>query len=454
MPITLSTKTGSPQFNNAFNQRPIWAMVSSTGGSSTALVSYYGKNPYQPLRTPALAYSGFYTEALNSNFGFGAGSASVSTGGFSPSTNGWGISCFRNTSCWNNMRFTDDGVASEYDASKSHIHSMNAGMVIGEKNFHQTYDLMLTRTGRVYKTPLFSTSLDIGTTADFVDFGAIGGNKTDISNVYGFGQICHNRRSRKLLIARPISGSNGVSVAFKLYLIDLQMVIGATTSIAEIRSAVTAAISAGSSRYLEATLSFSDTAVAYSAGTGYSSNDWSKFVLCDDDSVWLMTTGGAGANVLFKATRSGNTYTTAKVDVGTGTRNAPSDVNWINGPAHTVSDDNSVVAVYQPYYSGWGGATIYLLATTSVTTGYQRVSEESTDNISIAPAGGPSFIMTKAVNVDSTAGPTFCFLPGAVMSTTAYNPVWLNGMHPALSASTNLTGFMAVKVQPTVEFYG
>ena len=454
--ISLKDNKRSYGYNSQFDQRPVWALVSSAGSTTrTPLVTWYGQNPYHPIKMTLPVATDL--EGTTS-YCFGSNPSPVNSNDQNPSNGHWGITNCRNTASLMNFRLTTDGAMLDYGSVQSghSLASMDVGVVLGETGFRQDFDLLLTSTGILRKAQLYDVLVPTSAGAlPCVNFAALAGNKTDTSNVYGHGQVSYNRKTKHLLIARPTAGAAG-SLTYRVYLLDLQLLISRSTTVDSISQAITAAI-AQAGRYREMTVTFASANISYGTGTSCHTGFWGKFVLCNDDSFWFMPFGintttivaaQPGAGGAFAATPYVLSYNTPLAVSGM-SRHNPSDNNHLHGTAHMVSDDGSCVALYQPYYYYLAGAVVYTCPTASAVGPTLYTHAVATEQVSIAPAGGADFVMTRAANSDSAVGGYVGVFQGKGNG-AANLAAFAAYMYPTLSQSTSSGSCAVFKVQPAV----
>ena len=480
MAIALSALMGK-SFNDIYLERPVWALASTgtTGSMQQPVVALYGeRNPYTPL---SVEYSGnaksraraFQDENANSNFTFyGNASGPSATTGLSPTSGIMGINTIATqTACLANFECFDNGSYGWYSASNADAYSLadRAGIVVGESNWRQMYDLVLTEAGSLYKDVLGGVyGYVTGANRPSINLAlaaTLGGSYAPGAS-WGRGQIAHNRNTGRLLVVQPVSGVNSTSLTFKFHLFDLRLKIGAT-SIADIKAAMTDCTAAGSGRYRVFDITLSSAAIYYNTPTTYDIAN-TMFVLCDDDSIWAFkeansATAGQSHNVLWSITHTldwlTGAYTgTAVLQQSTttayGSSNGPE-----YGPRHMNSDDNSVIALYQQNYYYCVGANIAFVSTKAAGANKynQFTGNTNTNFYSIAPTGGPNFAMTRAgtaTSIDHNGpGAFIAHLDNTVLAAAAHNPSFIGYMHPSMNRSTCYgVGDIVLKVQPTSEW--
>lgn len=477
MPIAVNNLIGQT-FNDLYAQRPVWAIASNTAstGAAAPVVALYGEaSPYNPLNVeyPGSARArtrSFTDEMANAGYTFcGNASASSSSNGWSPSSGYFGINVNTQTGCLNNFDAFDNGNYGWYGTnSDTQTLASVSGIVVGESNWRQTYDLILNNSGRLFKEEI-GGSYTSATTGNrpFIDLVAdlTGGQFPSVAgNPWGWGQIAHNRNSGRLLIAQPNGGSNGTSLTFRLHFFDLQLKIGRATTIAQIKAAMQACIANGSGRYRYTDVVFNNARCYFSSNTSYDSID-TQFVLCDNDEVWAFkssecaNTGSQYGNALFRVNLSGGTWLTgtyaATFAVGF---NGTTQYGLTNnghqyGVRHTNSDDNSVIALYQHYYYYSGGYHIAFVSSKNAgATSYNYAVADSSEAYTIAPCGGAGFVLCHSSYNNDSYGPRIGLVDNQILNATLVTPSFTGYMYPSLNSSTCYGGNMVLKVQPTTEW--
>jgi hypothetical protein len=331
---------------------------------------------------------------------------------------------------------------------------------VGESNWRQCYDLLLS-SGTIRKEEIgggWSTA-----TAGNRPSISLAGLLPNDSGYWGWGQISHNRKTGRLLIVQPVSGVNGTSLTYRLHLLDLQNKIGRDTTIAQLKSWITDAVAAGSGRYRYADVVFSSASVYYSNQGPYDIA-FSKFVLCDNDEVWMFkssdsaTTGSAAkTNTLLRVNLSGGTWltgayaATAALTFAGQTTYGPG-TNTLYGPRHLNSDDNSVIALYQHYYQYLHGLNLVAVSTAAASsTGYNYSQDTSTvgGGWTIAPVGGPDFVLCKSGANNDALGPSIAFMDTTNLGSTNIALTISGYLWPTYSSSTAYGANAVLKVQPT-----
>lgn len=482
MAIALSALMGK-SFNDIYLERPVWALASTgtTGSMQQPVVALYGeRNPYNPL---SVEYSGnaksrarsFLDESAQSNYTFyGNTSGPGASSALAPTSGTMGINTIATqTACLANFECFDNGSYGWYSAANADAYSLadRAGVVVGESNWRQMYDLVLTESGALYKDQVGSVyGYVTGANRPSINLAlaaTLGGSYAPGAS-WGRGQIAHNRNTGRLLVVQPVSGVNSTSLTFKCHLFDLRLKIGAATSIADIKAAMTDCTAAGSGRYRVFDITLSSAAIFYSTASDYDIAN-TMFVLCDDDSIWAFkeanSSAGAGQshNVLWSITHTGDWLTgaytgTAMLQQSTSTVYGSTNAAQY-GPRHMNADDNSVIALYQHNYYYCVGANIAFVSSKAAGANKynQFAGNANTHFYSIAPTGGPNFAMTRAgtattINHDGP-GAFIAHLDNTVLAATAHNPSFIGHMHPSMNRSTCYgVADIVLKVQPTSEW--
>lgn len=475
MPTALSNITGQ-SFNDLYPQRPVWAIASNgTSANNSPVMAVFNEfNPYNPIN---VEFSGnaktrarnFQDEMANSSYMFYGSTSQASSNSWSASSGYFGIHVSTQTGCLNNFDAFDNGNYGYYQAQSAQADALavRSGTIVGESNWRQCFDLVLTNSGYLYKEeiggalpwvtggnkPFINMNTDIG--GQFASAGA--GN-------WGLGQIAHNRNSKRLLVVQPNGGSSGTSLTFRLHFFDLQNKIGRDTKIAQLKAWMVAAAAVGSWRYRYVDVVFSSPNCYFSANTSYDSND-SQVVLCDNDEVWMFksadcaNTGSSYSNVLFRVNLSGGTwltgtYAATSAVAFSGTTQYGNQNGAMYGARHMNADDNSVIALYQHYYYYCCGFNLAMVSTASAsaTNFNYAVNQSTSDGFTIAPMGGPNFVMCDSSYNNDSYGPRIGFLNNETLAGTNATPSFQGYMYPSYNSSTAYGANLVLKVQPTTEW--
>lgn len=471
MPISLSQ---GQAFNDLYGQRPVWAIASNPAGSAfnSPMVALFNElNPYVPMsvefqgapRSKSRNFSDEFQNASYSFYGNGTGSAYVSSNSFSPTSGYFGAYVSANTGCLNNFDIHDNGTYGYYHAQGgAHTLAQMSVPVVGEANWRQCYDLLLTNSGAIYKEEIggiYATASAGGRPS--IDLNAISGFVSAGSGLWNAGQMAHNRNSKKLLVVQPKTGSNGSSLTFRLHILDLQNKIGRATTTAELKQWITDACANGSNRYKYHDVVFSSSHCYFSATNSYDMLG-TRFVLCDNDEVWAFKSSDSAQtstyNVLWRVNLSAGTYLTGTYTATvTVTYTGSSQYGVYQGPMYGVrhmnADDNSRIALYQPYHQYGAGLNMAIVSTKSAgANDFRYVNYQDTSyGYTVAPSGGPNFVLCGTQNTDST-GPYIGFLDAQTLEGNSISLATHPYLWPSVGGSTNLGGVMVLKVQPTTEW--
>jgi hypothetical protein len=473
MTTSLSTLVNQP-FNDLYIVRPVWALASngvSTTNFEPAYATYGASNPYVPLN---VEFNGnaktkgrtFQDENLYSGFYFTGSTTQQTTGAFSPTVGNYGITVNTQTGCLNNFDAADNGSFGFYGATQSGADTLAAisGIVVGEPNWRQCYELCLTQTGYIYKEAIGGglattingnrPSINLNTVTGFVSAG---------STNWGYGQISHNRITGRLLVAQPNGGVNGTSLTFRLHFIDLQNKISQSTTIAQLAAWITAAC-ASAQHYRYQDVTFTNTRCYFAANTTYDSAD-SEFVLCNNDEVWMFksadtaSTAATYSNALFSVNLTGGTWLTgtyaATMQTGfASTTQYGHQTAAMYGVRHTNSDDNSVIALYQHNYYYLGGYNLAMVSTANAAATSFNYSNGPMGAIgwTIAPTGLAGFVLCQSSANNNGAAATLGFVDNQVLAGTAVTPSTAWALWPTYNSSTAYGSNMVLKVQPTTEW--
>lgn len=460
-------------FNDVYPKRPVWAIVSSLPLSNPNVSLFGEDNAFVPISVEGAgsvrARVRGFTDELTSSYGpGGVTTAPTATGAHVPTSGLYGVYVSTQTGCLNNFEAPDNGNSGVYDANSSLASTLAlySGIVVGEANWRQIYDLLLTPAGLLFKEQIGSgyNAASSAAKARINLVTDLGPAYTPALATYGFGQIAHNRNSGKLLIAQPMTGSNGVSMTHRLHIFDLRMKIGADTQLADIKAAMVTCTQAGSGRYRYVDVVSADTSVYWTDNISADIAD-SQFVLCDNDDIWLYKSAESAGTAtapqsLFRINVTGGTWLTGAYASTFVMRFARQAITYgsvagtFYGAKHLCSDDNSVVALFQQNYYYCGGINLAMVSSKSA--GALDFNTYTPGVIAtqytIAPSGGPGFILCNSSANNDTAGPTLAQLPNTVLNGTAQTVNWQSGLWPAVNSSTLYGANFVCKVQPTTEW--
>ncbi|MFK3740986.1 hypothetical protein [Massilia sp. TN1-12] len=469
-------------FSDLYPNRPVWALVSTgtTSSLNSPVYSTYGEQSnYAPLNVefPGTAKSrarNFQDEMANSAYTFSGTTAALTlTGVVSFNAGMLGIcQTGTQTGCLANFEAYDNGNYGWYSSGNSSAFQLatDSGTIVGESNWRQCYDLLLTSTGKIYKDEIGGVSTTAtGGNRPFIDLenSAIPNFVKYGTNSWGRGQIAHNRNTGRLLVAQPIGGTSGTKITFRLHLFDLQNKISRNTTIAQLKQWMTDATVAGANRYRYVDVDLASPQCYY-GGTAITHDCAdTQFALCDNDEIWAFKSSDNASigqntygNVLFSINLTNGTWltgtyaATARVNYS-GTGNAGLQFNAYYGARHMNSDDNSVIAFYQQAYYYVCGYSLAMVSTKSAgAQDYNYGSNNTGAMFSIAPAGGPNFVMSSASTANSDGiGPVIGFLNNETLAATAVTPSFVGYMWPGYNRSTCYgTADIVCKVQPTTEW--
>jgi hypothetical protein len=465
-------------FSDIYTKRPVWALVSSGGVGINPIFSTYGEdNPFVPISVEGQGSSRsrarpFVDEQTATYVFTGATTSPAFTGTASPNSGLNGCNASTQTACLNNFEVPDSGNAGAYSAvgSGADILATYCGTIVGESNWRQIYDLaMVGTTGAIYKDPIGGGSSTVmSQTRDRITMATEMG--TEFAPVAGMnylqGGICHNRNTGRLMIPQANGGTSGVSLGFRLHFFDLQNKISADTTIPQLRGWMNDATKAGSGRYRYVDVTLQDSSVQYVDGLTLDSL-FSKFVLCDNDDVWMYksadisaTASASYGNCLFSIIKGAGTWKTATYTALAvmkwtgGTRQYGGSTGLAYAPRHMNSDDNSVIAMYQAGYYYVSGQNMAMVSTKNAVidnfSAYAPGAVAITH--SVAPAGGPSFMVCINSANNDAAGPSLLYFKNDLMKGVAVTPNTQSYLYPSVSSSTWYGGNMVCKVQPTTEW--
>ncbi len=463
-------------FNDCYPRRPVWALASNglALGNSPIVAMFDGLSPYVPMNVEgpgsAKSKSRTFQDAMAiAGYGFFGNATAPAAAVWSPTTGCYGITVNTQTGCLNNFDASDNGNYGYYQAVTSQADQLAAvsGIVVGESNWRQCYELVLTNSGLIYKEEIGSGLGTVtGGNRPFINVNTLTGFTTAGATNWGYGQISHNRNTGHLLIVQPNGGVNGVSLTFRLHVLNLQNKIGRSTTIAQIQAWMATALAAPGTLYGYHDVVFSNTRCFYSAtiATSYDALD-SEFVLCNNDEVWMFKSSDMSntaltcPNALFAANLTGTfasgTYAATMV---TGFTNSAAQFGHANAPMygarHMNSDDNTVVALYQHNYNYTGGFNIAMVSTANAgATAFNYTSNYSAATYTIAPTGLANFILCNSSANNVASGATMGFLDNQILAATAITWSSLTCIWPTFeSASVCYGANMVLKVQPTTEW--
>lgn len=475
MPIAVNNLIGQT-FSDLYAQRPVWAIAStgSTASMNAPVLSLFGEqNPYNPLNVEFPGNSktrsrNFQDEMSNSNFCFAGNASSAGTSeSWTPTAGKFGIGVSTQTGCLNNFEAFDNGNYGWYHADNSGANTLASasGIIVGESNWRQTYDLILNATGQLFKEEIGGAYVNATQgNRPFVNMATEMGTQFVSTGVFGWGQISHNRNTGRMMIAQPNGGVAGTSLTFRLHFFDLQLKIGRATTIAQIKAAMQACTAPASGRYRYVDVVFSNTRCYWTNNTTYEAVD-SQFVLCDNDEVWMFKSADCAStatnygNALFRVNLTGGTWLAGTFAATFVTGFAGANQYGLTGGGHQYgvrhmnSDDNSVIALYQHYtYYNGGYHVAYVSTKNAAATSFNYSVDDSYTQVTIAPSGGPNFVFCNGSYNNDSYGPRIGFVDNQTLAGTAIVPSFNGYMYPAYSSSTCYGGNMVLKIQPTTEW--
>lgn len=472
--VSLSEARRLP-YNDLYLQRPVWAIASYMASGQAPMVAMYGeRSPFVPL---SVEYPGmnksrsrtFVDEAANSAHHFmGIASQGASTAAYSLITGYVSITNASQSGCLANFEASDNGAYGFYSAALSEADKLacRAGVITGEPNWRQCFDLVLTEDGALYKDEIGGGYLYTrGGNRPFVNVQALLAAKGTSAGAaaWGMGQIAHNRNTKRLMIAQPNGGVSGASLTFRLHFFDLQNAISRDTKISEINAWMAACL-ADANRYRYVDVVFNSSRAHFTSNTTYDSAD-SGFVLCDNDELWMFkssetaaTAAGRG-NALFRVNLSGGTWKTgnyvATEAIGFVNTNQYGFVNGaVMGARHMNSDDNSVIALYQHnHYYNVGMNLVMVSAKNAGANSFNYATHTGgTMSFMIAPTGGADFVLCQTSANNDAKGPMLAFLSNEYLTGSESILTYQANIFPSVGTSTMYGGNIVLKVQPTTEW--
>ena len=474
MSVSLSETRRIP-YNDLYLQRPVWAIASYMVTGSSPMVAMYGeRSPFVPLSVeyPGMAKSRarmFVDEASNSTHHFlGISGQSAATSAYSLLTGMIGITNATQSGCLANFEVSDNGSYGLYSAPLSEADKLatRTGVIVGEPNWRQCFDLVLTEDGALYKDEIGGGYLFTrGGNRPFVNVQSMLAAQGTSAGAYswGMGQVAHNRNTKRLVVVQPNGGVTGVSLTFRLHFFDLQNAIGRDTKISEIQTWMAACLADGA-RYRVADVTLNSGRCHWAANNTFDSAD-SAFVLCDNDELWAfkssdtVTTGAGRGNALFRINLAGG-------DWKTGAYGASEAIGFVNtvqsgaaanpalGVRHMNSDDNSVIALYQHNYYFNIGMNVVMVSTknASATSFNYAAHTGNTMSFMIAPTGYGDFVFCQTNANNDGKGPHLAFVSNEHLNGGESILSYQTNIFPSIGSQTMYGGNIVLKVQPTTEW--
>lgn len=497
MVIALSNVFTNPGqlYNGFYPKRPVWGILATTNGSTPNTTNnfFYTFAKSAPLLPQSFDYMAGSSQPnvalgrrigvneVNSSFYFAGSTSQLTSQTYSPTASFIGCQNVAQTGA--NIYFDayDTGLSQFYNTSARNTVFVSSGVVIGEPNWNQTFDLV-AYDGKIMKLPLNAQSTWVTTpniNADFffasnavyAGYGSPTGTSAGLgvasmtsdattgSNASARrnrGMICHNRRSGKLAYLEATTTTH----AYRLHIVDLQNKIGAATTTQEILTWINAAVAAGSSRYNFYDITFPSMTQNYLR----LQMEMGRLVLCDDDTLWVHfwdkpASSTSGPDRLYRCTDTA-TYTPALVDSQNTTTSHGIESGEVYGSRHMNSDDNSRVAIYNVYSQYLAGINAFIVNTyTAVAAGANEqwmgyAVQTSTGAYPIVPVGGNAFFAGDiTANQDGASGARGHYFNTAVLSgQTQSFSLSVNNSLPTISQSTAYQSWVPIKIQPTLEW--
>lgn len=499
MTIALSNIFTNPDqlYNGFYPKRPVWGIIATTNSTTPSATNNFfytfnRQNPFTPQSFDYMAGSSNPNIALGRRIGqdevsvssyyfSGNSGTQMSSQSWSPTSSYYGCQNISQTGANFYFDANDTGWSQFYDTNQRGLVFPTSGVVIGEPNFNQTFDL-IAFNGRIMKipigvsqryvdTPNVNSDFFFASTQVYVGEGSPSGTGaglgvstmtsnattgTDSNARRNRGMICHNRRTGKLAYLEATS----TNYVYRLHIVDLQFQIGQSTTTAQILAGIDAAVAAGGARYNFYTLTFPSMNQAVSQ----LQMQMARLVLCDDNTLWVHfwdkdNSSSSGVDRLYRCT---NTATYAPLQVGTQNTTTSYGINdgVQYGNRHMNSDDNSRVAFYNPYFYYCAGINAFIVNTyTAATAGSQvqwmgYTQQTSSGCWPIVPTGGNGFFVGDPVtNQDGGSGVRGQFFNTTVLAgqTQSFQES-TRYMLPTINQSTAYQSWAPVKVQPTLEF--
>lgn len=483
-------------YNGFYPKRPVWGIIATTNGTAPSTTNNFfytfsRQNPFTPQSFDYMSGSSQANVALGrriaqdeisvSGYYFAGNTSTQQTSqSWSPSGSFYGCQNISQTGANFYFDANDTGWSQFYDTTQRGLVFPTSGVVIGEPNWNQTFDL-IAWDGRIMKIPIgvsqryvdtpnvnsdfFFASTQVYTgagsptgTGAGIGVSTMTSDATTGSNANARrnrGMICHNRRTGKLAYLE----ATGTNFVYRLHIVDLQNQIGQSTTNAQILGWIDAAVAAGAARYKFYTLTFP----SMSQSVTQLQMQMARLVLCDDDTLWVHfwdkdNSSTGGTDRLYRCT---NTATYAPVQVTTQSTTTSYGINdgVQYGNRHMNSDDNSRVALYNVWSQYLTGINAFIVNTyTAVTVGAQvqwmgYANQTGTGAFPIVPTGGKGFFVGDPVANQDGAGVRGQFFNTTVLAgqTLSFQES-TRFMLPTINQSTAYQSWAPVKVQPTLEW--
>lgn len=493
--ITARGKSKSEQFNNMFDNRPVWALASNnTLGTAQPVLSYFDEDSHLvPMLTTgpqATDRSRSFATEVGSTYGFSGqtGYYTLSSAA-NPATGYLNINMFHQTSTMANFEAYSSGWSDYFNGTLCAQIPRFAVPIVGEKKWRQIFDLSF-HNNRLYKSAIGNVWQGILQNDNVV--------LTDVTqaagvvpwNVDNLVRAAYNRNNKTIMFFEAMSAVASASagtLTLKAHTLRLSKKIGADTTCAEIRDMMVKALkNLAGNTYAAPTFTLANIGWADATLPGMQNTQARQSftpVLCNDGSLWIKVDGHNPSYLMFpllSAELFGDfeTLTPLAQDVvhrryagGAPSTfyGSASSSTYHYGTSYTMSDDNTVVALYQHAYQYIQGAVVFFCPTESAKANVRPAMFSdlgaSANPYSIAPCGGPSFVMCESGrNQDGGLG---AYIGKVELQHTAYidmnnatagvaplavTPQWNGGIYPTVSTSTLQGGNQVLKVMPKFEW--
>ncbi|MBB4266299.1 hypothetical protein [Roseospira visakhapatnamensis] len=451
-------------YNALFPARPVFAYHQAAAGGYSGMTSVYAAQALTPMRSFYLSgsnYPGHPTghavwgqsevNGTNRNFS-GHASEQPKNNNLNPNNGLNGLCTHTNTVCFANLDIDEEHGAVPRYYSQYQDYARYHGVVLGEPGggrggvplYRQGLELgvrnaeiWLSWAGNV-ASPLIPSGVPWFSWTDLAGLQRHPGGQTTNQ-----GMICYNRVNDTVALMEN-AGTN----AWRLHVFrDLPAKIRPDDA-AHLKALLEGAIAgSGGSSYETVDITWQ------SHGT----NEWRyrpRVIYCDDHTVWLVAKEINSSLRLGRIVFDGDGARVFEAVDNRGlTTSYGSDQNGYAATRHMMSDDQTVVAVFTNYYYYLSGFVGYFLKRESAAQGaYCYYSQnDSAYGWSIAPFGGPHFVLDQNANADGSTQRLY----GAFLPDTAFTGGGLSVSGNittvfGYSTGTNYGGSMVVKVKPAL----
>jgi hypothetical protein len=454
--FNLVQRLKSDHFNNYLPERPVFAYYSAHTTGAGAVIDIFGEYARRAMTTwqragtvaiPGQPANLFIPSEVSSvlNWNGNASTYTISSV-FTLSSGYTGLNAHSNTMLLNGMEITSEGVYGFNPGANEYATIGAMGIVLGEtKDYQQGIDLLKYQdkivVGYIGDQGLSQRTEDSLQWTQLAGLQRLAGS-ADI----GWGDIGYNRKTNMLAFIESKADAN---YSYRLHIFkNLPAKIRADA--AHLKALLEGAISNqnGSSYW---TMDFT--------WPGINNVEWhhgTRLVPCDDGSFWLARQIAAGAGILglhlARIRPDGSAYVFETVDYQAGGANLYGrEQGGQYGTRHMVSDDQSIVALYGQFQNYFIGGLFYFVSRASaVGPKYRKFPYAGTAaGMSIAPQGGPNFILGYATSADNKFRDGALInlrttpLDGTAITTNLFTNVLVSGF----PGSTNVGGNGFVKIQ-------